>query len=326
MRWLAATLLGLLGLAYALIVLAAPSADVHPSPTDRGLGGLVLLADAMRAKGYRVGFDPSSHPRLAAGDVVVAPVLGNREVPESVFEHVRVGGRGFVLNVPRTLQSIGESEKAQDVLRRSANIDAVESLRANPRAPKGLVASTVAWRTQEDGLQDAAVASLSAVGKGRIALLAKGALATNRFLGRRDNARVVFSTLEAVARPGDRLVFVAGGYGEAEDLGPIEAIGPWAVGALWQSLAVLAAFGLARGVRFGLPATEAPVRKGSRELLDVLAGHYRRGRRTEAPLLAAARERPDDHDLQAYAARPKVPEADARRVLIESEARPRARR
>ncbi len=322
MRWIAATLLGLLALAYALIVFAAPSAEVHPAPNDRGLGGLSLLAGALRAKGYRLVFDPSSKPRLGKADVAVVPLLGTRAVPKNVLAFVRTGGRAIVFSVPEQLQSIAGPQTVRDVLHRSATVDETASMAPNPSSPPGMVAPVAAWRDEDDD----SMASLSQLGKGRMARLAEGALATNRFLGRRDNARVVLATVGSVARPGDRLVFVADGYGEAEDLGPVEAIGSWAVGALWQSLAVLAAFGAARGIRFGLPSSESKTRKGSRELLDVLAGHYRRGRHTEAPLLAAARERPDDAELQAFAARVKVAEGDARRVLIESEARPRSRR
>lgn len=326
MRWLAATLLALLALAYALIVFAAPSAEVRPAPDERGLGGLSLLVEAMRAKGYRVAFDPSSRPRLEKGDVAIAPVKVGEYAPfpkralAPVSKFVQGGGKALFLEVPPQLAPITAPVAASDLLGHSAKVsstpvDNSEDLLEDEVAGTGL------WWNDADRL-----ARLSSVGKGRQAVLYAGALATNRFLGCADNARVVLSTLDAVARSGDRLVFVAGGYGENEEVGPIEAIGPWAVGALWQSLAVLAAFGLARGIRFGLPTPDPRVRQGSRELLDVLASHYRRGRRTEAPLLAAAKARPDDLDLQAYAARINVPEADARRALMESEARPRPKK
>jgi hypothetical protein len=109
-------------------------------------------------------------------------------------------------------------------------------------------------------------------------------------------------------------------------LGPSDAIGPGAVGALWQSLAILAVFGVTRGVRFGLSAPDSRARRGSRDLLDVVAAHYRQGRRTDAPLAMIARERPDDVEAQGLAARPKVAEEVARRALIEIESRPRSRR
>ncbi len=325
MRWIAATLLGLLALAYALIALAAPSAAVRPAPDDQGQGGLSSLTAALRAAGYRVAFDRSSRPRLAKDDVVVTPVLPKDEdmegfgVPKEVVRFVAEGGRAFALGVPKEIQPVGRTLAVRDIRGRRAKVDDTQTSEFAP--PEGQLAGASDWTGDERILSQ-----LVQVGKGRIARLDDGALATNRFLARNDNARVVLSTLATVARPGDRLVFVAEGYGEAENLGPIEAIGPWAVGALWQSLAVLAAYGAARGIRFGLPAPEVRVRRGARELLDALAGHYRRGRRTDAPLAAAARERPDDYEAQAIAARAKVPEAEARRILMEIEARPRSRR
>lgn len=321
MRWIAATLLGLLALAWALLTFAAPSTEVVPAPNDTGLGGLSILAQTLQKAGYRVAFDRSSRPRLSLDDVVVAPTLGDRPIPKAALAHARKGGRAWILSVPKALQPVGEPVVAYDVLGREAQIDVTESVNPNPERPEGLLGSVVSWRTDESN-----VASKAMLGQGSIVRLGQGALATNRFLSRAGNAKVVLSTLGTLAKPGDRLVFIADGYGGAEDLGPIEAIGPWAVGALWQGLALLAAFGLARGVRFGLAAPEREAKRGARELLDAVASYYQRGKRTEAALAAAARERPDDPAIQSLAAGKKVPEVEARRAMVELESRPRARR
>ena len=320
MRWVAGTLLALLALSYALIALAAPSTDVHPAPDDRGLGGLSLLTKALRDAGYKVAFDGSTRPRLGKDDVAVVPVLSNRATPGEALAHVSSGGRTFVLSVPTELRPIGGSVQVVDFGGRKAKVDDVASDGWSPDGSPALPPANV-WRFERTP-----VATLGQIGKGRVARLEDGALATNRFLGRLDNAKVVLSTLLPLAKPGSQLVFLAGGYGEATAPGPIEAIGPWAVGAVWQTLAVLAAFGVARGIRFGLSAPEARQRRGARELLDAVSGHYRRARRTDAPLLAAARERPDDADIRSLALRSKVPEAEARRALLELESRPKPRR
>ena len=316
MRWIAVTLAGLLALAYALVVLAAPSAKVRPAPDDRGQGGLSLLAAALRDAGYRVAYDRSSRPHLGPDDVAVVPVLsaeGDYTLPDVVAQGVAAGGRAVALGIPKEIQTVGETTVVRSATGREAKL--VQTLPARREAAGGEVASAADWSDDEG-----AVTSLVQVGRGRLAAVDHGALATNRFLGRADDARVVLSAVANVARPGDRLVFLAMGYGEAQDVGPIEAIGPWAVGALWQALGVMAAFGLARGVRFGLPEPERRARHGAREFLDALATFYRKGRRTDAALAAAAREHPEARE---QAARPKVSEADARRLLAEIEARPR---
>ncbi|GEM_PF-3951660 len=320
MRWLAGTLLALLALAYAIVALSGPSAKVHPAPDDPGLGGLSLLARALRDEGYRTVFDPASHPKLKPDDIAVVPLLGYRGIPASVLAHVRAGGRAFVIAVPEELQAIKTREKIVDRKNRSADVDSTEA--AGVQTPDGELAAVAVWYSEQEDFS-----TLRQIGKGRVALLESGALATNRFLGRHDNARVVFSTLGTLrTKKGDRLTFLALGYGEGEELGPIEAIGPWAVGALWQSLAILGAFGLAKGVRFGLPIPERRHKRGSRELLDTLADHYRRGRRTDAPLLVAAREHPSEPELQTLAIRSNVPESEARQVLMGLEARAKKRR
>ena len=322
MRWIAATLVGLLALAYALLTFAAPSVAVRPAPDDTGLGGLSRLAFALREAGYRISFDPSTRPRLAKDDVVAAPPPGEIAIPGAARTRARWGGRAWILSVPRSLQSIAETVPAYDVLRREAKVDRTAFVSPNPERPKGQLSSVEAWRLGDD----TTLASLSQLGEGRMARLAQGALATNRFLGRQENARVVFSTLASVAQRGDRLVFVAGGYGEAQNVGPLEAIGPWAIGALWQGFALMAAFGIFRGIRFGLPAPERTTKRGARELLDAIAAFYRRGKRTDAATAAAARERPGDSEAQALAARAKVPEAEAQRALEALDARPKTRR
>jgi hypothetical protein len=321
MRWIATTLLGLLALAYAIVVFSTPGVEVRPAPDDAGFGGLSLFSAAARDAGYRVAFDGSTRPRLSPDDVAIVPVISGHIIPKAALEYVSKGGRAFVLGVPKDLQPVTDSFEVADVSGRAAKVDETEYAPANPVTPAGSLPPVDGWRDEVSALS-----TLGALGKGRIARLDAGALATNRFLGRLDNAKVVLSVLRSVAKPGSQLVFLPGGYGEDAAPGPIEAIGPGAVGALWQSLAVLAAFGVARGIRFGLSAPDLRQRRGARELLDAVAGHYRRARRTDAPLAAAARERPDDEQAQALAARIKVPEADARRALIELETRPKARR
>lgn len=320
MRWIATTLLALLALAYAIVALSAPSAEVRPAPDDTGLGGLSLLSAALRDAGYRVAFDRSARPRLSADDVAIVPVVDGHQIPPAVLDHVARGGRAFVLGVPSDLQPIVGAVEAVDSQGSSLKIDETGPAPALPTEPEGWLPPATAWQDEYGPL-----ATLGVVGKGRMVRLDNGALATNRFLGRRDNARVVLSSLSALAKPPSQLVYVAGGYGEAEALGPIEAIGPWAVGALWQTLAALAAYGVARGVRFGLPAPDVPRKSGARELLDAVASHYRRGRRTDAPLAVAARERPDDATIRSLIGTTKVSEADARRILVELESRPRRR-
>ena len=323
MRWIAATLIALLALSYALIVFGAPGTELRPAPDDRGFGGLSLLAKALRDAGYRVVVDPSSKPRLLKDDVAVAPVRKTQgqklETPSVVLSHAKSGGRAFVIAVPETLQPVEQTVQVTDSSGARAKVDWTSS--DDLPEPSSQIASAAIWSGEES-----LPATLSQVGDGRIVRIEEGALATNRFLGRADNARIVLSSLGKVARKGDRLVFLAMGYGEAEDLGPIEAVGPWAVAVLWQTLGVLALYGVARGTRFGLPTPEVRRRRGARELLDALADLYRRGRRTEAPLLAAARERPDDVAAQAIAARTNVSEADARQALVEMESRHAKRR
>jgi len=320
-RWIGATLVGLLALSYALIALAAPGADVHPAPDDRGLGGLSILAETLSRGGYRVAYDKSSRPRLQPDDVVLTPVMVEHATPEAALRHVRSGGRGVVLGIPTELQPIADSIPTKDAQGKQAKIDNTSAAPAKPGKPDGEVASATGWYYGEDS-----ISFLSQVGKGRIARLEDGALATNRFLGRLDNARVVLSTIATVAKPGDRLVFLAGGYGEDEAPGPVESIGPWAVGALWQTLAVLAAFGIARGIRFGLPVPETTAQRGSRELLDAVATFYRRGKRTDAPLNAAARNNPADYEAQSMARRSGISEAEARTALATFESRSKRRK
>lgn len=321
MRWIALTLVGLLALAYALIHLSAPDYRVRPAPDETGAGGLSLLTSALRSAGYSVAFDDSARPRLGKRDIAIVPVVQEKEIPDAVLDHVRAGGSAFVIGVPKELQPVKSAIPVTDVVRRKATIDNTQPAPANPTEPSQALPPVTAWRYDEE-----VVASLAQIGKGRLARLDHGALATNRFLGRMENARVVLSTLDSVADPGDRLIYLAGGYGESVSQGPLEAIGPWAVGALWQSFFLLGAFGIVRGIRFGLPAADRSFHKGTRELLDTIADHYRRGVRTDAALRVALRERPNDPDAQSIASLPNVSEDHARRALIELERRPKPRR
>lgn len=316
MKWLAATLIGLMALAYALLALGTPPPAVHPSPTETGQGGLSAFRDALDAAGYRTAYDVHANPKLDAHDVVVAPVLAEESVPDSLGRFVEKGGKAIVLGIPPSIQPVLPPVQAKAKSGKRANVSRVEG--QNLFDQLNLKSGSVYHWTSEES----PIATTAALGKGTVEFVDVGAVATNRFFGRAENARFLLDAVAAVAQPGDRLVFVPGGYGEEQATGPIEAVGPWAVGALWQTFFVLAAFGVARSVRFGLAAPDVEVRKGARDLLEAIASHYRRGKRTDAVLRAVAKEQ-RDQAIDRLMRQKGVRESEARAALIEIEERTR---
>lgn len=318
MKWLATTLVALLALAYALIVLGTPPPAVRPSPLETGPGGISAFREALEAAGYRTAYDQRARPKLDPHDVVVAPILADREFPTALTRFVENGGKALVLGIPDSIQPVLAPAPATAKSGKRANVSPVE--------PVNLLELTLVKPGSVEHWTDASatIATTGMVGKGTVEFVDVGALATNRFLGRNDNAYLLLDAVAVVARPGDRIVFIAGGYGEDQAVGPIEAVGPWAVGVLWQGLFLLAAFGLARSVRFGLPAPDLMATKGARDLLDAIASHYRRGKRTDAVLRAVAKEH-RDATVEHLLRRGKAAEYETRAALIELEERARGR-
>jgi hypothetical protein len=139
---------------------------------------------------------------------------------------------------------------------------------------------------------------------------------SNRFIDMADDAEFVLSTIDLLARPGDRLVFTEASFGNVSEPGFFETLGPWAVSAWRQVIVVFLVLVFSLGKRFGYPEERRRVVQSSRDLADAFGNLLRRSKRVDLTLQMAATRL--DQQLRLYLRIPRdASEGERNRVLPE---------
>lgn len=120
------------------------------------------------------------------------------------------------------------------------------------------------------------------VEQGLIVHVADGTGATNRLIDREDNAAVYLGLVRQLAGPGHEVLILDAANGPPIDPALIDYLGAWAPPSWYQGLFLTLVVVLTLGVRFGLPDESRPPQRGTRDLVDALAGTYARARATDA--------------------------------------------
>lgn len=282
---------GLLILSAGAMTLGRTGSETSPGIENYSPSGTRAFAELLRNRGYKLRQDRNPNPRIRKDEVAVAftspreTSLFSGEETESklvkAFQtFVREGGRGIHLEMnPDFSEASREAAKSKTPVKLFLD-------------GKTLHVSTSSQFSQLSDLADPYVsvwysdewaAHLGLFGKGKLLTIDDGIPATNRFISQHDNARIMLTAVESIAKPGDRLVFLEGEFDpSAPSL--VATIGPWAEAIWYQAILCFLTFCLILGRRFGFPDSEKRVQRGSRELLDALGDTLRRGRATSAAL------------------------------------------
>lgn len=297
---LSMALLGLLGIAAVLLTLGQPSTSSEPSASSFSPSGTSAFAEIMRRSGYQVTVSHSPNPSLKPTDVAVAFTLPPEEKPmnplvpektlarsievqtrDAVTAFVRRGGSALVLPMPRDFQA--ESPKVSSLTVSGVPHQAGDlklKLRLQtPQPEMELVPENQGESLSIGSAKDSqALAYLDKLGAGYILTVRDGMLATNRFIGQEDDARALAQLVEVIAPPGSRLVFTEGTWGNASPPSLLESIGAWSLAA-WRQLLFLGLVVIyTYGKPFGIPSVKRFAQRGSKELVDAIAGVLERGK------------------------------------------------
>ncbi len=301
-------LVGLLGIAAALISLGSKSTEAEPSMTSFAPSGAAAFAELLRRSGHNVVASNSTVPNLLPGDLAIAFVIDGRsgdnflgaDVQQSertvaratksaVADFVSRGGNLLLLHVPENFQSAtGEMQEATVVDLPGFPSSSTVSLRSTASvAPIDI--SKKPGETLEIGTLDKArtLALLAKVGQGYVLEPVDGTPATNRYIDHSNNAALMLRFVSLVAKPGDRIVFPEGTWGNASPPSLMESIGPWALGAWRQLIALGFVMVWTLGRRFGLGRETRSKEQGSRDLVDAIAFIYERAKATRPALRTA---------------------------------------
>ncbi|MCW5935880.1 MAG: hypothetical protein KIT11_01050 [Fimbriimonadaceae bacterium] len=279
----ALVLVGLLAASYFVLSVARQERRTNPSATNSGPSGLAGLAELLRQQGYDVVIDRRERPRLRPQDVAIAVTIPQKllgifdqepipfqEPPFNKNLHAFLSEGGSVIHLVLPGDFADASTKARTVEAALLNdpepralstveVEGTSSLEVGESEPY------VLWTAGEP------LASGYLEGTGVAIQVENGIAATNRFLGREDNAEYIADLVSRVGRPGGRVVFTEASFGNIDREGFLGALGSWAVAAQWQLILLLGVVVFSLGARFGRPDPETTHQRGSRDMIDAVS-------------------------------------------------------
>jgi hypothetical protein len=128
----------------------------------------------------------------------------------------------------------------------------------------------------QDDLVGIPYATLVNSGKKSIVYVSDGIGATNRFLDKVDNSRLLVGMVSSIAPKGSRIVFVESSLSNSK-VSLLEVLAPWSLPAWWQAIFLIAISIYIAGKRFGLPEETRYEQRGSKEMSDAIADTTARG-------------------------------------------------
>jgi hypothetical protein len=304
-------LVALLGLVVGFAALGQRDTTTNPDPSSYRPSGTAALAELLRRTGRTVSIDPSTRPKLSKSDVVIAfldeettgsgledaeALLSGGSPTERIWPRLQafVEEGGSVLLLPFNPNFIKASRERIATLptevRRAGTEDRLHATigpDAQPNWTKELFDNAVgpaSLYTRREG----PVVEAWGLGKGVVVEVVDGLIATNRFIDRQDNARLIISIVDMLSQDRSRVMISTATFGQIREPGLFGTIGDWAQVAWYQTLAALALVAVSLGVRFGLPEPSLSKQRGSRELLDAIADVFRRGGKAKEALTLAS--------------------------------------
>lgn len=304
---IALALVGILGISAAILSLTDVGSESTPSLASYNPSGASAFAELLRQSGYKVSSSYSTRPTLNPGDVAISFMLADRgafsnrtslqgkeeiakSTTEMVANQVSDGANAIFLQVPENFQSAAPEVRDTAVSQLAGNFPkGTVSIRSTEREPAFVNLHEKRTEIMDLGLIEKATpfAKFVKVGKGFMIQPVDGMLATNRYIDKADNAQVLMSLVSLLAKPGSRVVFTEGTWGNASPPSLIESIGPWAIG-IWRQLIFLGVVVIVTlGRRFGIGSETRRSEQGTKELVDAVSGIYQRAKATRPALQTA---------------------------------------
>ena len=301
---IALALVGILGISAALLSLGDSDSQASPSLASYNPSGASAFAELLRQSGYRVSSSYSTRPYLGSGDLAISFIFADRRVGTetnplrakdeiasktqgAIAAEVNAGANALFLQVPANFQSATPEVAEAKVAQLPGKFPSgTVTLRKTEREPAVIDIHEKRTETMDLGVIDKVtpLAKFAKVGKGYMIQPVDGMLATNRFIDKADNAQLLMSLVGLLAKPGSRVVFTEGTWGNATNPSMMEMIGPWAIG-MWRQLIFLGVVVIVTlGRRFGIGSEVRRGEQGSKELVDAVAGIYQRAKSTRRAL------------------------------------------
>jgi hypothetical protein len=280
-----------------MISLGRTSDETNPAAASFGPSGTRALRDLLEKEGYSTSINTSATPLIGASDVAIAFHVNEKSTFEDITEtdlqadpgsqiladQLDHGGKALVFDLDADFRTA--SQTAEETVDEAYNSVGPTSLPLKVNmADKSLVYPEADHVTVASSARGETIASAGFSHKGTLVEVPDGIIVTNRFIDKNDNALEAMRLIRMVAPAGSHLVFAEASFGHISEPGVLELIGPWALAAWWQLIALFLVIVYTLGKPFGYPDEERFVQRGARELVDAVALTYRRSGATHVAL------------------------------------------
>jgi hypothetical protein len=321
--------LGALTLGGVLISLGKRETATNPSLNSYGPSGLAAFGRLLSENGYRVDSTLTSMPSYESkDDVLIVPMNSDagfyidkdsEGLGLQLSHFLEKGGRVLLLRMPMDFSGGRSSMRDSTVVQRLSgkklkirSRPGTWSELAPPDLPPTDVSVTI-WKMENSPEE---FGGLTRYGSGLAFTIGDGFIATNRYIDDAQNADVLIRSLNMIAPPRSRLVFLESAFRENQP-SVIEILGPGAVAAWLQVLFLFLVVVFTLGKRFGLAEEPPPVQAGQRELVDAIADTYRRAKATRIACRAAY-DRADQEVRRKLKLGPEAPASERDRHIPEA--------
>jgi hypothetical protein len=294
--------LGLLVVGGMLLSAGRNETSTRPRADSFSPSGAAALFALLSSRGYKVEIDRSPRPKLGPGDVAIAFELETglpdpsettrltdvgKELTASVHRgsvlfDLPLGTDFAAVSAESHLHTYARSGKQSRGITEGSGYEGSVVFPEDEGNPDN--GATVLGDNSQNGIW------AEKIGSGYKVSYLDGIGLTNRFIDSADNAQVFLETLRAFSAPGSRVVFTEAAFGNIDEPGLMQTIGPWAEAAWFQLLFLFVVIVYTLGRRFGLPEEYRPKQKGTRELLEAITDTFIRAKAGSAALKAASAE------------------------------------
>lgn len=260
--------------------------DSFPSISNSKASGLAAFSELLIQDGYKVVLDRDERPQLNNADLVIAILPEKVEFDTSSLFGAEDGEKP----TPQIEISLGQfiarggtvlSLPMANDFANATNAAAEKTISLGDKKYQVSVSQTFAVlglesldNSENNNESALSIDSLPSHGL----LMQSGIGATNRFIGKLENAQFYLDAVRKLAPPGSTIVFAEASFGNTQNRNLSNDLGNWIAVAGWQLFIVVGVIMFSVGRRFGFPVEDRFEERGTHELIHSMSNILRRGR------------------------------------------------
>ena len=259
----------------------------NPLISEKAKGGLFVLAEFLRANGYRVTSDFTPSPQLKPGKLYIEAFKvetefnseRNQEAAQKNHKEkaTKPGTTKLILVTPSNFADITRGNKFRPT--RMTGLKSTDTFEVSLADIEEFFTPQLVTSDDENLLtrgiagQEIPVAAVRVNGGVQCAYLA-GTSLLNQQIGANDHAKAILYVVEKLAGKDKEIVFLENKLLGETGAGLIASIGPWATTALYQIVFLVLVVLYSLNKVFGLAIKSAPYQRGTADALFAIGNLY----------------------------------------------------